>query len=188
MTELEAVNQLLWAIGQTGISSLDAADTSAEAEAALVELRSTARQLQERGWTFNTEEGWAISPDAAGAINLPRTTLKVRSVQCDRGLRLVERGGKLYDKVNHTFAIGSPVTVDLVLRLDFEDLPASARWLITVRAARRFGSKRLASPTTARLTQQDEQDALVAFEQDDAENDNRTMREASPHVARMKRR
>lgn len=188
MTELEAVNLILWAIGQSGVASLTSADTTPDGEAALLELRNTSREFQSRGWTFNTEEDWPLDPDTDGTLTLPRSTLKVRSVAGDRSRRLIVRGDKLYDKVGHTYTIGETVLVEIVLRLDFEDLPASARWLVAVRAARRFAGKRLASSSAVKLTQQDEHDALVGFEQDEAENDNRTLAEASPHMARMKRK
>lgn len=188
MTELEAVNSILWAVGKNPIASLASADTNADAEAALIELRSTARELQSRGCTFNTEEDWPIDPEVDGTISLPRNTLKVRPVGTDAPGRYVQRGSKLYDKVGHTFVFARAVRVDLVLLIDFEDLPASARWLIAVRAARRFAVKRLGSSSAAKLGEYDERLALIQFEQDEAENDNETLATANPHVWRMRRK
>jgi len=60
---------------------------------------------------------------------------------------------------------------------------------LTVKAARRFATSSLASDTAFRFTT-DRREArrYVDLEQEDAENDDRTMAQASPHIARMRRK
>jgi hypothetical protein len=60
-TELEAVNAMLASIGEAPIASLDSA-TAADVQTAISLLRNTTREVQARGWRFNTEFGFQIAP------------------------------------------------------------------------------------------------------------------------------
>lgn len=188
MTELDAVNTLLRAIGQVGVSSLLPAASNASVDTALRELRSTSRDVQKRGWHFNTLIGFPLSRSPAGHIELPLNTLRVDTVIGMNKTDVAQRGRKLYDRVNHTLVFQEDLKVDLVEALEWEDLPVGAQWYITVKAARRFATSSLASDTAFRFTTDDEKQALVDLEQEDAENDDRTMAQASPHIARMRRK
>lgn len=189
MTELDAVNRLLDAIGQVAISSLSATATNALAERALKQLRDTSRSVQKRGWHWNISKNYPLSPaPGTGYVELPLNALKVDTVTTSKQVDVVQRGQRLYDRVNHTYAFDGPLVVDLVEALEWEDLPVSAQWYITVKAARRFATTTLASDTALKFTQNDEAEALIDLEADEAENDDRTMAQASPHVARMRRR
>ncbi|MEW6121294.1 MAG: hypothetical protein AB1698_01675 [Pseudomonadota bacterium] len=188
MTELEAVNTLLEAIGQIGVSSLLPEASNAYVEQALREVRRTSRDVQKRGWHWNTLKVFPLTPDAEGNIVLPINTLKVDTVERSKGEDVAQRGRKLFDRRRHTFLFDRVLYVDLVESLEWEDLPSAAQWYITVKAVRRFATKKLASDSALRFTQSDEQEAYMALEQDDAEADDRTMLQASPHVARMRRR
>lgn len=189
MTELDAVNRLLDAIGQVAVSSLTATATNALAERALKQLRDTSKSVQKRGWHWNILKNYTLSPaPTTGYLELPLNALKVDSVTTSKQADVVQRGRKLFDRVNHTYAFSAPLVVDIVEGLEWEDLPASAQWYITVKAARRFSTSTLASDSALKFTQDDEREALIDLEADDAENDDRTMAQASPHVARMRRR
>lgn len=59
-TELDAVNEMLAAVGEQPVDSVDTA--RADVELAVNTLRATARTLQNQRWKFNTEFGLAIGP------------------------------------------------------------------------------------------------------------------------------
>jgi len=51
---------------------------------------------------------------------------------------LVRRGGKLYDPVNHTYAIDEVVRVDMILQLPIEDMPDAFSQYLMHEAAVRY--------------------------------------------------
>lgn len=187
LTRLEAVNMMLRAIGQTGVQSLEASLGNRDSENAQQELRVTLKTILAEGWHFNTEKGFPIDPNEAGEITIPNNALKVDTAGRSKQLDLVRRGTRLYDRVEHTYAIGKTVYVDMVIALEFEELTPTARYYVAVKATRRFASQEQGSVGSLKLTERDEQDARLRMEQEDAENDDRTMATASPHVARMRR-
>lgn len=61
--------------------------------------------------------------------------------------------------------------IDAVFLFNFEQLPESARWYITVRAARRFGQDVAGSVELSRFKERDELQALRSLKRDQGEND-----------------
>ncbi|RVH82049.1 phage tail protein [Sinorhizobium medicae] len=155
LTELEAINEILATGSDSPISTLEE-NTVIDASLAMNTLRATSVEVQTRGWNFNTEESLKITPDQEGAIRLPRNTLKVDTVGESAGINGVQRGLRLYNKTDKTYTFGSPVTVDLVLGLDFEELPSTARLYITIRAARKYQDRYFGDQSTHSYTSQDE--------------------------------
>lgn len=190
MTALDAVNLMLAAIGSVLVPSLLVTDTNKDAEGALKVLQDTSREVQMKGWHWNREHAWPLLPDpTTGELLLPSNCLEVREIRSGKWTReLVERGGKLYDMINHTFSIGERVLVQMVVALPYEDLPTAARWYIAVKAARRFAITKLPSDATFRYTTTDEQEALASLEQSESQTIRDTMGTINSHVSRMRRR
>lgn len=164
-SELEAVNTLLASIGESPVGSLlGVLPVDAAAARALVSHFS--RQLQKTGWSFNTEFAYRLSPDANGEIILPPDTLKVDTVAAPD---LVQRGNRLYDPVEHTFAIGEAVEVDLVRGLPFDQLPETARSFVTIAAMRRFQDRFLGDSEAHTFSSRDEAQARAEFLADEAD-------------------
>ncbi len=186
-TTLQAVNVILEAMGSRTIASLDSQGT--DAEIAIARLGEANLEVQAEGWSFNTEEDYPIDPTVSGEIVLPKNAIRIRKVYFDGGWdkKLVVRGGKLYDRKNHTFNVGITVKVDLTVALDFEDIPQAARTYITLRAARRAAAGKLVSPTVYQFTHADELEARIRMEQEDDDADPKSMRD-NPHVAYVRRR
>ena len=61
MTELEAVNAMLLSIGQAPVNTLEVAGIKDVSFARLM-LHNTNRQVQSRGWWFNRELGYELTP------------------------------------------------------------------------------------------------------------------------------
>lgn len=187
-TLLDAVNALLNAARVGPVQSLNAADINEDAGGAKTALDDVTREVLLRGYEFNTEREAVLDPNLAGEIVLPVNTLKVRSSRWQSGTRLVHRGSRLYDPKRRTFNIGTSVTVDLVVALEFQDLPPAARFYVTAVAARRFALPRLPQQATFQYTQEAVASALAQMEEEDTEAADSSLPETSPHFAAMKRR
>ena len=167
-TELEAVNEMLNAIGEGQVSSLDTGN--ADVQQAVRLLRDHSRKLQKRGWWFNTEHEVTITPDGSGYLNLPSNVLKVDPVEEDRWEQpWVQRGLKLYNTTDHTFVFTQPVKVELVVGLGWDELPQSARDYITAAAGLQFVDIEQANENRHSFTQQRVNDARLALETEEAE-------------------
>ncbi|WP_185961564.1 hypothetical protein [Telmatospirillum sp. J64-1] len=137
-TELEAVNSMLSVIGETPVNSLDD-NGVVDAVIARQILAEVSREVQSRGWHWNTDKGFYLNitfPE--GFIYLPANTLMVDSVGRYQNIDVVQRGQRLYDRRNHTYQFSRPIQVDIVRLLPFEELPQAARQYIMVRAGRIF--------------------------------------------------
>ena len=167
-TELEAVNQMLSAIGEAPINQLDTA-TTADARVAKQILDEVSRDVQSRGWHFNTEPEYTITKDGNGHINLPATAVRFDiKTELYPTLDIVQRGNKMYDRKEHSFVFTQDLKGEIVL-LDFTDLPQPARNYITVRASRIFQDRVVGSQDLLRVLAADEATALATLKDYDDE-------------------
>lgn len=171
---LEAVNQMLFAIGESPVNRVEDSGL-VDAAVALRTLSNVSREVQKNGWHWNTEINFSLQPDIDGFLQLPANTLKVDTVGADEGTDVVQRGKRLYDRVNHTYVFSRAYVVELVIMLDFEELPEAARNYITLKAARRFQQNSVGSSELAGFQQQDELRALVDLQNTEAETADYTM-------------
>lgn len=158
-TELEAVNEILAAIGEAPVGTLLGA-LPIDASTALNRLRSRSRGLQSSGWSFNTDEGYELAVDGDGRVPVPRNALNVDATETND---IVTRGQYLYDRVNHTFNIGQSVKVDIVRFLPWEDLPQYVRQYLFIATARIFQDQMLGDESLHQYSSQDELTAWAAF-------------------------
>ena len=133
--ELSAINDMLAAIGESPVNSLEG-DPNADVANCRRILNQVNREVQGRGWTFNIEEGAVLTPDATtGFIQFTNDFLKMSSTG---GTPYVSRNGLVYDRLNGTDRFSGPVTVDLVRLREYSDMPECFRSYIIVKACRRF--------------------------------------------------
>lgn len=169
-TELEAVNEMLGAIGETPVSDLDIVGNT-DCAIAVATLRAVAREVQTKGWWFNTDDAYEFTLDVNGHAILPAPLLSLRPVR--GGLRLTQRMGRVYDLSNRTdvFAADNPPVADVVWFYDYETIPESARQYIYCRAGRIFESKVLGSDSLHVFTTEREREVEGIFfsEHDDFE-------------------
>jgi hypothetical protein len=165
-TELDAVNQMLDVIGEAPVTSVD--DTGlVDAAMARDLLRRVSREVQGRGWHFNTDEDVELLPTTpAGNVLVPVDALRIDPA--DPTVDAVPRGGRMWDRKNLTYEFTLPVKVHIVRLLPFEDMPESARQYIALRAARQFQDRRIGSETRNGFNERDEVRALVTLENDNA--------------------
>jgi len=131
MTELEAINLMLSAIGETGVSTIDSQHPDAVNSRAL--LNQARREVLGTGYWFNQEDNLTISLNSDNELVLPSTCISADPH--DTALNYTQRGIRMYDKTNHTYKFAGPVLVDVILDMPFEDLPATAQTYIMYSAA-----------------------------------------------------
>jgi hypothetical protein len=157
-TQLQAINQMLTGIGQAPVVSLDIANP--EIATALSILDSVNREVQGEGWHFNTEINYPFTPANDDIITIPENVLQITDNKNSnvQQYQTVIRGGKLYDKISHSFTSWtvSPVLCDVVWLFDFEDLPQVFQDYIAQRAARVFAGSVVGSKEMFQFNQQDE--------------------------------
>ena len=144
LTELEAVNVCLSSIGEPPINSLDNAGIDAQIASDLV--REVSRTCQQKGWHWNREIH-TLSPDVDGYLNLPNNTARIDSINGDKALDVVQRGLRLFNRAASTYTFTSPVELELVVYLTFDELPDAAKEYVTARAAMLFQQRMLSSDT-----------------------------------------
>ena len=167
-TELEAINTMLSTIGEAPVNTVED-NGIVDAVIARQILRSTSREVQARGWHFNTERGFLLTPDSEGFITLPPTVLRVDTVEESQDIDVVLRGNRLYDRRNHTFKFDKPIRVDAVILLPFDELPEVAREYITIRAARIFQERVVGSDSLSSFSKNEELRVLVALQEMEAD-------------------
>ena len=162
-TKLEAVNTLLATIGESPVNSL----TSGLVEASLAEqtLDNVSRAVQSMGWSFNTDLTFKLTPDANNEINLPTNCLHVdtTALRMSATSDLVQRGMKMYDRIKNSYTMTAPIEVDMVVLLNFDEMPETARRYSTVRAARILQDRVLGSDTLHSFNAADEEAAWVSL-------------------------
>lgn len=168
-SRLDAVNTILTASGEQPVSSLDG--TTADAANAEQVLDEILRDVQTKGWHFNTEEEVPLAPDTSRQITLPANVAKIDLSGSETAdVDIVQRGVRLYDRKAHSYEFSRTLKVDVVYLLPFEELPEAARRFITVKAARVFHDRFVGSESTHRFTEQDENIARTELNRADLDN------------------
>lgn len=176
-TKLDAVNLCLAGIGREPVSSLATPDLDAAMAVASIDQMSLEIQNNGgRGWWFNQEAGWRITPNNAGEVRVPNNTLSILEARAsfyDQGNRLAVRGNRVYDTDNHTFDLsesldkGGAIEFTLLLLLPYEDLPATARSAISWAARRLFSDDTVGDPNQTQRELQNESRAMAMLQAED---------------------
>lgn len=155
-TPLDAVNQMLSCIGGAAVVSLDT--DNPEVASAVAILEETTRTVLSEGWNFNTEKEYPFQPDTNEEIPVPSNLISFTPSFEYHGADylLVERQGKFYDKIYHTYKFSGPVYCDVVWGFEFEDCPQPFKEYITARASRSYAARLVTSKEQVELIGQDE--------------------------------
>ena len=164
MTELEAVNTLLSVIGEAPIDKLSDTTVNEITDASLARrtLTEVRRDVQAEGWTWNTQFGVTVVPDAGNRFNLSANTLAITFYPDAYPARqYVQRGLKVYDRIKQKFDFGDEVdqiTIsEQVLNLDWDELPHQAQQYIAIRSARLYADRYVNSNAIFVYTSGDEE-------------------------------
>lgn len=172
LDELGAVNIILANIGERRISTLSGTQVAdvAEAYATLVEI---SRKEQAKGWHFNREVNVPFALDLNNEIQIPDN---VARFDVETGTKdIIKRGSKAYNKTDRTYTFSATLKATCVFYLPFNELPDSARYYFTIKAARKFANRHITSREIDQFTAQDEADARADFLDENEENADRTM-------------
>lgn len=158
-SELDAVNTILGVIGEAPVNSLEIAGL-ASVDVARQMLHDVSREIQSQDWEFNSENDYQLPLTLEGFILTPPNILKIDLINDFVGRYLpVQRGDRMYDRKNHTYVFPEPLKFDVVFFLAFSELPEQLRRYVTIRAARVFQRRFLASDTINAFTEEEEQRA-----------------------------
>jgi|TARA_R100000084_G_C4605518_1_gene125386 hypothetical protein len=163
-SKLEAINVMLTSIGESPVNTITSSTTT-DVSIAVQILDNVSREIQSVGWHFNTDVNYKLAKNTSNEIVLPSNCLRVDNTHQDADLDLVERNRKLWDRENHTYTITQDVRVNITWLLEFTEIPETARRYITIRAARIFQDRMLASETLHKFHQVDEIQALAALKE-----------------------
>ena len=122
--------------------------------------------VQNEGWTFNTEFRFPLTPDAKGIVKIPVNVLRmdVSEGQVFRDTDVVRRGDRLYDRLHHTdqFTPDQSINFDITWKWDFEELPSVFKRYITLRASGRAAAQMVTNPQLVQLLQTQEAQSRAA--------------------------
>ena len=169
MTELEAVNTILATIGEAGVSSLsDEINQVTDQAMAQRTLQEVSRDVQSEAWSWNTDECVKINPTVQGTYVVPKNTLTVNfSPNTYPDTQYVMRGLRVYDRNSQRYDFGSVIgnasitAAKVVSQLAWDELPHAAQQYITIRAARIFSDRYVASSIVFTYTVADEDQARM---------------------------
>ena len=135
LTELNAVNSILGAIGQTPVTQLDLENPETSFVYQL--LQECNRDVQDEGWVFNREQNDTLKPNSSKEIEIPANVLRMDVSENDvyRCTDVIKRDGKLYDKYAHSFEFRNPIYMDIVWLFPLTDLPSVFQRYITSKAS-----------------------------------------------------
>ena len=168
-TKLDAVNSLLTAVGEYPVTNLEA--DLAESQIAQQVIDEVSREIQSRGWSWNTRRKATLTPTVDNVILIPSNVTRVDPTTTtgwtDRTKKYTIRDGKLYDMVEWTETFEAAITADVVYLWTFEELPEEARRYITLDAKARYMVRVVGADADVADAQRRAAAALVALEQDE---------------------
>lgn len=154
MTELEAVNLILRALGEHPVTTVDTRHPTVQL--ALAELNARRMVILLHGYWFNH---WnvTLTPDISGFVYVPTGML---AFQSDDPNRYIIRGDKLYDTQNQTYAITTDLYGQSTVDVAFEDMPVQARIVVANQAAIKAYGVDIGLDANAQTYQAEAQEAL----------------------------
>lgn len=137
ITELQAVNEIIASIGEAPITTL--VTMPPDAVTAQDILYRTSRNLQQRGWHFNTDIDVELTPDGSGWIIPATNVLQIDATSIDVALRGDSTVMKLWDRDDLTFVFTvATLKCDIIYHFVWLDIPQHVREYIIVLAIKDF--------------------------------------------------
>ena len=152
--ELPAVNQILQSCGQAPVTTLD--QTNPDVAIAYSTLTQVSQEVQAEGWSYNLELDYEFTPDTNNEILIPNNVLQIDPAPEYFELDVIRRGGKLYDKVKHSYIFTEALKCDVKWLFDWVDLPKPIQDYIVARAATIVSSRIVGDSTQYQMLGQKE--------------------------------
>ena len=165
-TELEAVNIMLAAIGESPVNTLTGT-LPVDVKLAQTTLEEVNKEVQTEGWSFNTEINVELTRDGSNHIALASNVLIVDpNIHVDA----IQIGLKLYDRKEHTYEFDDELKCTVVYFRTFDEIPEPAKRYINIKAARIFVDRLVSDEGLRTYTQQDEVRARSILMETDLSN------------------
>ena len=158
---------MLATIGEAAITSLSN-ETGQVSDQAMAQrtLQEVSRDVQSEAWSWNTDDYVMINPTSQGTYVVPANVLTVNfSPNTYPDTQYVMRGLRVYDRNSQRYDFGelidnAPITAaKVIVELPWDELPHAAQQYITVRSARIFSDRYVASSVVFTYTVADEDQA-----------------------------
>ena len=126
-TELEAVNIMLAAIGESPVNTLTGT-LPVDVKLAQTTLEEVNKEVQTEGWSFNTEINVELTRDGSNHIALSSNVLIVDpNIHDHPDVDAIQIGLKLYDRKEHTYEFDDDLKCTVVYFRTFNDIPEPAK-------------------------------------------------------------
>ena len=169
-TELEAVNIMLAAIGESPVNTLTGT-LPVDVKLAQTTLEEVNKEVQTEGWSFNTEINVELTRDGSNHIALSSNVLIVDpNIHDHPDVDAIQIGLKLYDRKEHTYEFDDDLKCTVVYIRTFNDIPEPAKRYINIKAARIFVDRLVSDEGLRTYTQQDEVRARSILMETDLSN------------------
>ena len=199
MDMLQAVNEMLFSIGERPVNTLESG--LPDAEQAETILSNENQRIQLKGWGCNTLKDFVLTLNADNQFVLPVNTLKVQTTN-PRGARkqtnpppsgyiqaVMRRSTDktkfiLYDVGNNseTWTDIERLTVDIVQLIPFDELVPSLQQYVWTSAAHRFQKGTVSSTALKVFTEEDVEEAREQAVQEETDTENFNILTDNPHV------
>lgn len=172
----KAVNQALRYLGIPPVSSFTTSDTAYTALKIIPEIDTL---IQAEGWHYNTEKGIELTPDNNGNI-IPNNSITYPVLGFDADKyedfkhNIVLRGVYLYNVSKQTDVFTDKVKGDLVVKIDWNELPPIFQRYIVIRTAKELAGI-LGKPQYMQPLSLEESRARMEAIQYDSENGDYSM-------------
>ena len=159
MQRIDAINEILLAIGEEPVTSIDTMVDNIDAVTAQRCLNRVLSNVQTTGYSWNIVEDVTITPDSVTKrIRWDPTWLSIRNTDTST-MYLHPKDGYVYDVTNSTFEFSDSFIATLIKQLSFEELPYVWQNYVVQRASYLFASRFLGDANLQQLLAQDVSEA-----------------------------
>lgn len=184
-TRIDAINEMLDAIDEQPISSLNDLDTLEEVHKASRILDRTLLRVLAKGWSCNTSFNTTLKRQPDNHLVLPSNILRIDTTgphkHLDVAVRSQEGSMQLFNRTDNTWTFNVDPVCDVIVAQEFDDLPIEMRFYVAARAAREFQQHELGNDQVTRAVQRKEAETYAAFMDAEAEQDDANILRDSAH-------
>jgi len=167
--KLGMINQCLSTIGQRPLvegTQIESLPVGSEARVAGDIVTNVMKEIQAKGWYFNTDINFKFLPDSYGFIAVPPSLLRIDVGNTKYRKNIVLRGNRFYNRESFSYIFTTEIYADAVWLIDYELLPFTAYQYIALRSARLFQQKFIGSEDLTVITLKEEEEALETLERE----------------------
>lgn len=166
ISELDAVNKIIAISGDSPVQTLD--DEYIQAKLARQILTRASRDIQAMGWWFNEDESVVLTPDVNGYITLAPNVISCLSNN-DSG-EIIQRGNRMYDRANRSYTFTAAISADVVIALEWSELPQTARAHIVAAACEVYNNDFFGAQDIKKTLEDDKSTTFVFLKKADVES------------------